>query len=239
MKRIADTNPVEDEHEPVNQGKFLESPVVVNGTMLTGHPALHVADADTWRKWSKMRLALLWQAVALHCRLDPHYILRGQIYLDEYMPVGSAARLFHERSMIAAQHALDGALKIHSRQGNDIATWQVRLSDYAQWAQELGMTLPPYFPIAPTSKLTTPDMWPWGTHDTVMLGHLVAAANHFWKPVSEGGNYDPERPTTAKSNKEVAAWLFKRTNSDNISKAMATILRADNLSPGPRTTHRK
>lgn len=233
--------PAEHQHEPVNQGKFLESPVIVNGAMLTGHPALHLADADTWRKWSRMRLACLWEAVALHCYLDPHprHMTKNTITSSTDAPAGSAARLFQERWMIAWHHGSDGVLKTTGRPGEDFRDRAVRLSDYAQWARELGMTLPPYFPTAPTSKLTTIDKWPWGTHDTAMLGHLSAAATEFWKPVSEGGNYDPERPTTAKSNKVVAAWLFQRTNSDNISKAMATILRADNLPPGPRTTHKK
>lgn len=233
--------PDEYQHEPVNQGKFLESPVIVNGAMLTGHPDVHLADDETWRKWSRMRLACLWEAVALHCYLDPHprHMTKQTIFMYADAPTGSAARLYQERLMIAWHHGLDGTLKLRGLLGEDIRDRTVRLSDYAQWARDLGMTLPPYFPTTPTSKLTTPDMWPWGTHDTVMLGHLVAAASHFWKPVSEGGNYDPERPTTAKSNKEVAAWLFKRTNSANISMAMATILRADNLPPGPRTAHKK
>lgn len=215
------------------------SPAIVDGLMLVGKPGLKLADAFTWRKWSMMRIACLWEAVALHCYLDPVHMTKASIGYYDNLPSGSAARFYQERISIAVQHLCDGALKSRDEPGLDLNLRSVRLSDYAQWARDLGMTLPPYFPTTPTSKLTTPDMWPWGTHDTVMLGHLVAAANHFWKPVSEGGNYDPERPITAKSNKEVAAWLFKRTNSANISMAMATILRADNLPPGPRTAHKK
>lgn len=249
MKRIADTNPVEDEQSELTRREAetryeeLNSPTIVNGQRLVGMPGLAIAGVDTWRKWSRMRFACLWEAVALHCYLDPRYMTKASIkYIDD-LPSGSAARFYQERISIACQYVSDGVLKSRrDPEYPDLNLWSVRLSDYAQWAQELGMPLPPEFPRAPTSKTSrdeAPVKWPWGTHDTLMLGHLVAAGNHFWKPVSEGGNYDPERPTTAKSNKEVAAWLFKRTNSDNISKAMATILRADNLPPGPRTTHRK
>lgn len=242
MKRIPEATPDEHQHEPVNQGKFLESPVVVNGKMLTGHLALHLADADTWRKWSRMRRAQLWKAVALHCDLDPDRMTHRSIKYGDNFPSESNGRLYQERIVVARQYVKDGII---DSDGDPDAEYDLRyvvLSDYAHWAQALEMPLPPEFPRVLMSKAVKQEpahKWPWGTHDTVMLGHLVAAANHFWKPVSEGGNYDPERPTTAKSNKVVAAWLFQRTNSDNISKAMATILRADNLPPGPRTTRRK
>jgi len=241
VKRIPETTPDEHQHEPVNQGKFLESPVIVNGAMLTGRPDVHLADSETWRKWSRMRLACLWEAVALHCYLDPHprYMSKTTITTFTNAPPGSAARLYQERLSIAHHHGLDGTLKLRGTPDEDYRDRGVRLSDYAQWAQGLGMTLPQHFPTTPTSNLTAPDKWPWGTHDTVLLGHLAAAANHFWKSVSEGGSYDPERPITAKSNDVVIPWLEKRGVSGRIAKAMATILRADNLPPGPRTTHRK
>jgi len=81
-------------------------------------------------------------------------------------------------------------------------------------------------PIDPmTSK------WPWGTHETLLLRQLAAAAEKWWSL------YDPADYTTAPTNDEVAAWLravpFKM--SKNMSDAMATILRADSIPAGPRT----
>lgn len=241
VKQIDETTPNGHKHEPVNQGDFLESPIIVNGAMLAGHPGVHLADSETWRKWSRMRLACLWEAVALHCYLDPHprYMTKNTISSSSETQAGSAARLFQERFAIARHHGSDGTLKIRGLSSDDFRDRGVRLSDYAQWAQGLDMTLPPHFPTTPTTNLTTPAMWPWGTHDTVLLGHLAATAHHFWKPVSEGGNYDPERPITAKSNDVITAWLMKRGVSENMAKAIPTLLHADDMAKGPRATHRK
>ncbi len=72
-------------------------------------------------------------------------------------------------------------------------------------------------------------VWPWGTHETSLLRHLGAAADRWWKL------YDPERPDTAPTNKEVVDWLTnERGVTENIAKAIATILRADGLRTGPR-----
>ena len=71
--------------------------------------------------------------------------------------------------------------------------------------------------------------WPWGTHETSLLRHLGAAADRWWKL------YDPERPDTAPTNKEVIDWLMAEKGvTENIAKAIATILRADGLRTGPR-----
>lgn len=70
--------------------------------------------------------------------------------------------------------------------------------------------------------------WPWGSHDTELLGMLAAAAERYWK------NYDPTDPTTAPTNDEVSAWLKARKVSARNAEVMATILRANGLSTGPR-----
>jgi hypothetical protein len=71
-------------------------------------------------------------------------------------------------------------------------------------------------------------LWPWGKYHTTRLGHLEAAARRFWV------NFDPSDNTTAPRNEEVIAWLLERAVSENIAKAIATILRPDNLPTGPR-----
>lgn len=242
MKQIDVTIPNEDQNEPVNQGKFPESPVVVNGAMLTGHPDVHPADAETWRKWSRMRRAQLWQAVALHCQLDPDRMTLRSIRFSDNLPSVSNARLYQERIVMARQYVKDGVIESEGDPDAEYDLRRVLLTDYAQWAITLEMPLPPEFPRVlmpkiikhePTSK------WPWGSHDTVLLRHLAEAANHFWKPVSEGGNYDPERPITAKSNAAIEAWLMKRGVSERMAKAIPTILHADDMPDGPRTQHRK
>lgn len=71
--------------------------------------------------------------------------------------------------------------------------------------------------------------WPWGSHHTEMLGHLEAAALRFWV------NVDPSDNTTAPTNKEVSDWLEKERKVSNAgAKAIASILRQDDLPTGPR-----
>lgn len=72
--------------------------------------------------------------------------------------------------------------------------------------------------------------WPWGNHHTELLGHLDAAAREFWI------DYDPERAkTTAPKSESVIDWLKKnRKVSNTMAKAIATMLRPDDLPTGPR-----
>jgi hypothetical protein len=71
--------------------------------------------------------------------------------------------------------------------------------------------------------------WPWGTHETGRLRLLAEAAKQFWS------TYDPADSTTAPINEHVIAWLMKeRGLTKRAAEAMATILRADGLPPGPR-----
>jgi hypothetical protein len=78
--------------------------------------------------------------------------------------------------------------------------------------------------------------WPWGKHHTELLGHLEAAASEFWR------SYDPHNAkATAPKNNTVIAWLMarnvlgqKRKVSDQMARAIATILRPDDLPTGPR-----
>ena len=71
--------------------------------------------------------------------------------------------------------------------------------------------------------------WPWGAHQTKCLEHLEAAAVKFWK------NYEPLDPTTASTNETVSTWLQDECGvSERMAEAIASMLRADNLKPGPQ-----
>lgn len=71
--------------------------------------------------------------------------------------------------------------------------------------------------------------WPWGNHHTELLGHLEAAAMHFWTL------YEPDEPDTAPTNEMVANWLREHRHvSREKAQAIASILRADGLKTGPR-----
>jgi len=183
----------------------------------------------------------MWEAVALHCNLDPRHMTSASIRYDDDLPIGSAAHFYQERIMIARQHMSDGVLVAGKLDQHGEVYRTVRLCEYARWAQELGMPLPSEFPKAFTSKANPNESgqkWPWGSHDTALL-RLLAEAGKFWKPTSEGGNYDPTDPTTAPTNDQIVDWLAKKKVSLNLAKAMATILRADDLPSGRRTSKNK
>lgn len=203
---------------------------------LLGKPGLRHADAVTWRKWSRMRKACLWQAVALHCSLDPRYMTSTSIRFDDDLPNDSAARFYQEREIIAAQHLNDGTLKSGGSQDCSLLHRTVMLTDYRKWAQEMDMPLPPEFPSERALKIITGEpinKWPWGSHDTALL-RLLAEVGNLWRPESEGGNYDPEDPTTAPTNNQIESWLKARGVSNKTSQVMATMLRDDDLPSGPR-----
>jgi hypothetical protein len=87
------------------------------------------------------------------------------------------------------------------------------------------------FPDAPAAAKTDTSnngKWPWGTHETKLLRELAEAAQRFWV------RYDPTDTTTAPTNEDVVAWLEDRGVSNNLAKAIASILRADGLPTGPR-----
>jgi hypothetical protein len=70
--------------------------------------------------------------------------------------------------------------------------------------------------------------WPWGKHDTKLLGDMAAAAKTLWK------DYDPAQPDTAPTNEQVKKFLTSRGVAKRTAEVIATILRADGLPTGPR-----
>jgi hypothetical protein len=86
------------------------------------------------------------------------------------------------------------------------------------------------FPAPTGVKASASDhgKWPWGAYETKLLRDLAEAAERFWV------RYDPADTTTAPTNEDVIAWLEDRGVSNNLAKAIASILRAEGLPPGPR-----
>jgi hypothetical protein len=102
------------------------------------------------------------------------------------------------------------------------AVFVVRQSELRRLAQS--------FEAEPPASALPPNRWPWGTHHTELLGHLDAAARRFWL------NFDPTDRTTAPTNEAVSDWLVSRGVSRRTADTMASILRADGLPTGPRTS---
>lgn len=83
-------------------------------------------------------------------------------------------------------------------------------------------------PLEDDLTLSSSSKWPWGNHDTTLLGHLAEAAKRFWT------NYDPADIGTAPTSQDVVEWLVARGVAQRNAEIMATILRADGLPTGPR-----
>lgn len=126
----------------------------------------------------------------------------------------------------------------------DLRKTTIAREDLVAWLRKAGYTAGFFFPEAgqpitdPTEQpdtLSAPaGRWPWGDHHTELLGHLEAAARQHWS------KYDPQNQKyTAPKNEEIIKWLkgrkVKGVNvSDAMAKAIATMLRADDLPTGPR-----
>jgi len=105
---------------------------------------------------------------------------------------------------------------------------EVRPAEFLAWAQGQGISLVRELADVPCPSPASG--WPWGSYETKLLRDLAAAAEHWWK------NYDPSDPTTAPTNQRVIDWLTKEREgvTPRAAANIATILRADGLSPGPR-----
>lgn len=198
-----------------------------------------------WDFWGHIPSAKLWEVVALSLNFDPIMtnLSPDGWYIDfndfnDCFHVPPELEEFKRRFKIAMAHAEDwdctshtpftkaSGLKTVRETDNDRS---VRLTDFAEWANERGFSLPPEFPRKIKPPASTAGPWPWGDHETELLRRLAEAATKFWK------NYDPEEIDTAPTNKEVSEWLrIEKKVSKRTAEVIASILRHDKLPTGPR-----
>jgi hypothetical protein len=165
----------------------------------------------------------LCSAVALTCDIEPKVVVLRGTNSSEFIE-------FKRRLWIAEQNL---GVRIGRQEpppyGKDDDFTMVDFAQFARWVTtKAKWPVPPEFPRPAEAKADAQPMWPWGTYRTELLDHLAAAAQQFWKA------YDPAKPATAPTNEVVIAWLLKRDVSDRAASAIATILRADTVKPGPR-----
>lgn len=178
-----------------------------------------------WTVWERRHKAKLWQAVALLCDLEPQRLEAADGRRDTFFvqpPEGFESRLEEAKSAIAAR-----MLRLEKRDPKNLEESEVDMTVFASWASASDLPLPEGFPWKP--QISLDDIrWPWGRYETMSLRRLAQAVDRFWK------NYDPADHTTAPTNEQVATWLTEQGESPNIAKAIASILRADNLPSGRR-----
>lgn len=181
-----------------------------------------------WDDWKSKDCVRLWQAVALACEIDPSQFT---IFEDPGL-----TRFFtpppksFEDLLIMAKGSIGagGILKLVSKSAEGLEESEIRLSTFTTWLKSIGHQPPIEFPWQPEIITFSNMNWPWGRHETDLLRKLAAAAHRFWN------NYEPNDSTTAPTNKQVIDWLKEQGVSERTAEAMATILRADGLLPGPR-----
>jgi hypothetical protein len=197
--------------------------------------------AETWIIWSNMPIGPLWKVVALHCGVDPDSVMQADLAMTMCPSVRSPEWFYQQRIDLAVAHVKNGTLDCFERKAAIVQS-DVRLPVYAAWAESMGAghEVQAQFPRHPQTAIPTPVVeafsatrWPWGSHETERL-KLFAQVGEFWRPVSEGGKYDPTDPTTAPTNAMIENWLQQRGVRKTPSEVMATMLRKDGMSPGPR-----
>lgn len=224
-------------------------PLIRQGEMLMGSDKLRRACSETWDEWGHFQLADAWVFIALSCGIDPSWMDVDSLDPDLHYVPQSAARCFLDRMELVIEHLEAGVLS-GDKELADIRCAVVDRSDFVNWARRFTVDLHEEFltgskgprvssqvpaDFAEPTRTLPSARWPWGSHETSNLRLLAEAAERFWKPVAEGGNYDPQDDTTAPTNEQVEAWLLKRGVSGKARSVMATILRADKFPMGRRS----
>lgn len=196
-----------------------------DGTPYPEHDPL-LPRKPAWNTWKLNSSVRLWEAVALACNLEPGQFTFKSPQLNRlFQPQPH----FEELLMMAKSNiANSGLLKPISLSKEGVEESEVKLSNFATWLNSIGYSTPAEFPWQPEAMPFSNMNWPWGRHETELLRKLAAAADRFWK------NYDPSDPTTAPTNQQVIDWLKDQDVSVRNAEVIATILRADGLSTGPR-----
>ena len=199
-------------------------------------PPTHPSDEDTfgtirrpmWDQCQTIQHTRLWHAVALACNLDPgNYQQSGKPKLAplfKELPTEFTDLLSDAKRDIRAK----GILKPVSINATELEESEINLSNFATWLKSIGYQTPDDFPWQPEAISFINTDWPWGRHETKLLRKMAEAAQKFWS------HYDPSDPTTAPTNQQVIDWLVKHDVAKRTAETMATILRADGLSTGPR-----
>lgn len=185
-----------------------------------------------WEYWANIPNMKVWRAVALSLNFDPELLSWEQIP-DSKPPLGRwtvggrpAPPAFKDRLDIAIANL--EKLTVISSQGHE-GEWRITIASFAALANSIQTwDIPPEMAALASNKIAPGNTWPWGTHQTNLLGQLAAAAEKFWS------RYDPSDSSTAPTNTQVAEWLVNRSVSERVAQVMAQILRADGLPAGNR-----
>jgi hypothetical protein len=184
----------------------------------------------TWDAWNRKSKCLLWEAVTLACDVDPGLYLPHGLSAEsgvdsvlQRVP-GNVLNLLGLAKIAVASEKL----KTTQFRSDDLMRSEVDLSEFTAWLNKLGHTPPVEYHWTARELATGQFQWPWGSYQTKGLQVLALATDRFWK------NYDPSDSSTAPKSEDVIAWLEVNGIARRKAEIMASLLRADDLAPGPR-----
>ena len=207
-----------------------------------GLEGVSVMKSADWQHWINKPTGKVWEAVALHCYINPASTSSSLLQAGGKVKRRTAVWFYRWRLVVALQYVETEQLETTTYE-DDPNERLVSFAEYARWAKDLDYPLPKKFPQKQTYRILgkdgslPPRGWPWGSHETNLL-RLFAEVGEFWRPIEEGGLYDPGDSTTAPTNEQIELWLEKRNVGVKVREVMATILRSDNMPSGPRTSKR-
>ncbi|TAM02182.1 MAG: hypothetical protein EPN70_17530 [Paraburkholderia sp.] len=207
-------------------------------------------EKPNWDRWSKLDGAFLWEAACLAADIEPPQPGQKGIFCLSQLSVFPAA---FDNVWDAVNRDAYISANVEPKPDSGRMMYPVRIDEFAHWALRKGFSLPAAMQeramqysagqeeievrshngrvqLQASASETDAGRWPWGSHETQLLRKLGEAAETFWK------RYDPTDPTTAPTNDQVRDWLTAQGVSKRTAEVMATILRADGLPTGPRTS---
>lgn len=216
------------------------------------HRESRLADLDTWARWHGASEAKLWQAVALHSKLDPDEIGEDDasafeeilafsgLSRDECADPLSELETNIERACAAAQ---DGSLPV-VKGAEDSRSAVVSLVAFNRWARSVNLPVlvegGSFLPRVWTDDAKGSKYW-WGDYETPMLLDMFNVIYEKWRLVEDGGVFDVGMPDTAPTEDEVIDWLKKHgrsSMSETKREHVASLIRHPLAPVGRRSSRR-
>lgn len=190
--------------------------------------------SPNWDKWKLVPDAKLWEAAALSLNIAPEKVRFGSGHGVRFgpPPVFAETQEFNDRLFVVVRNFGDGSELAPTSVvfGNSLKC-TVKLPLFATWATRVQLDIPEEL-LKLAEKVddvaNKRGSWPWGDHETNLLRKLAAAVREHWT------GYDPNRPKSAPKNATVIRWLEEQGVAKRTAQVMASILRRDDLPPGPR-----
>ena len=187
-----------------------------------------------WNYWKNVPNWTILQAVTLALNIEPklirYRVLPGTMGLVKRRDESPE---FEKRLSLAIENI--ETLAVTSTVKGEFENCKITQASFAALAASFKWKVPAQMKVRASSEnglgsneAMPSKKWPWGSHETKLLGSLAEAAKEFWS------SYDPSDSTKAPTNYQVQDWLMERNVPKRTAEVMAKILRADEIAGGNR-----